>query len=157
MRVASEGRAMELGEPRSPGVIDASAFQQRGTIGQSIGEILQQNWPSWVPSSRSRVGNNSSRAHRKNLVHSHLAINPETGQPRMVMFPQCRKLIEALSGLPVDKNNPEVVNTDSPLDHFFDSLSYLLQGRPSTLRGWIDPFSRKTQQNYIVRDEVFGY
>jgi len=157
MQVAQEGRAMELGEPRSFGVIDASSFQQRGTIGQSIGEIMQQNWPSWTPSSRSRMGNNSSRAHRKNLVHTHLAIDPTSGQPRMVIFPQCRKLIEALSGLPVDKNNPEVVDTDSHLDHFFDSLSYMLQGRPSRLQSWIDPFSRKTEARYEIRDKTFGY
>ena len=157
MQVAHEGRAMELGEPRSYGIIDASAFQQRGTLGQSIGEIMQQNWPSWVPSSRARVANNSSRAHRKNLVHTHLAIDPTTGNPRMVIFPQCRKLIESLAGIPVDKNNPEVVDTDSPLDHFFDALSYLLQGRPSQLRSWTDPFSRKAEPAYKVVNSEFGY
>lgn len=157
LRVSQEGKSMEIGEPRSPGIIDASAFQQRGTLGQSIGEIMQQNWPSWVPSSRSRVGNNSSRAHRKNLVHTHLAINPQTGEPRMVIFPNCRKLIEALSGLPIDKSNPEVVDTDSPLDHYFDALSYLLQGRPSQLRSWSDPFERKTEKPYITYDQQFGY
>lgn len=157
MMVAQEGRSMELGEPRSPGIIDASAFQQRGTLGQSIGEIMQLQWPSWVPSSRSRVGNNSSRAHRKNLVHTHLALNPDSGEPRMVIFPTCRKLIEALAGLPLDKNNPEVVDTDSPLDHYFDALSYLLQGRPAQLRSWSDPFQRSQAKPYMVYDQSFGY
>lgn len=157
MTVAHEGRAMELGEPRSSGIIDASAFQQRGTLGQSIGEIMQTHWPSWAPSSRSRIGNNSSRAHRKNLVHTHLALSPDTGEPRMVIFPTCRKLIEALSGLPLDKNNPEVVDTDSPLDHYFDALSYLLQGRPTQLRSWTDPFERSSPKPYVVYDQAFGY
>lgn len=157
MQVAQEGRSMELGEPRSVGVIDASVFQQRGTLGQTIGEIMQQNWPSWVPSSRARINNNSSRAHRKNLVHTHLATNPLTGQPRMVILPTCRKLIEALSGLPVDKNDPEKVDTDSPLDHYFDALSYLLQGRPAQLRSWTDPFSRKAEKPYQVLNSTFGY
>lgn len=157
MQVAHEGRAMELGEPRSPGIIDASAFQQRGTLGQSIGEIMQQNWPSWTPSSRARMGNTSSRAHRKNLVHTHLAINPMIGEPRMVIFPNCRKLIEALAGIPVDKNNPETVDTDSSLDHYFDALSYLLQGRPAQLRSWTDPFDKVASNNYPVYDQAFGY
>lgn len=157
MQVAHEGRAMEIGEGRSYGIIDASAFQQRGTLGQSIGEIMNMAWPSWVPSSRARMANNSSRAHRKNLVHTHLALNPMTGLPRMVIFPQCRRLIEALAGIPVDKNNPEVVDTDSPLDHYFDALSYLLQGRPSQLRTWSDPFMRKAEKSYEIRDQTFGY
>lgn len=157
LMVAQEGRSMELGEPRSMGILDASAWQQRGTLGQAIGEIMQNNWPAWTPSSRARVANTSSRAHRKNLVHSHLAINPMTGEPRMVIFPNCRKLIEALSGLPLDKNNPETVDTDSPLDHYFDALSYLLQGRPAQLRSWIDPFERNTETPYKMQDQVFGY
>lgn len=157
LRVAQEGKSMELGEGRSLGIIDASAFQQRGTLGQSIGEIMQNVWPSWVPSSRARVANTGSRAHRKNLVHQHLAINPMTGEPRMVIFPTCRKLIEALSGLPIDKNNPETVDTDSPLDHYFDALSYLLQGRPSQLRSWSDPFDKMSQPVYPVVDQAFGY
>lgn len=157
MQVAQEGKSMEIGEPRSMGIIDASTFQQRGTLGQSIGEIMQQNWPAWMPSSRARINNNSSRAHRKALVHTHLAVNPITGEPRMVIFPNCRKLIEALSGLPIDKNNPETVDTDSPLDHYFDSLSYLLQGRPTQLRSWSDPFTSSKTSPYQVLNAEFGY
>lgn len=157
LKVALEGKGMELGEPRSMGIIDASTFQQRGTLGESIGEIMQKNWPAWLPSSRARNNNNSSRAHRKNLVHTHLALDPMTGQPRMVIFPQCRRLIEALAGVPVDKNDPEKVDTDSPLDHFFDALSYLLQGRPTQLRSWTDPFIAKTASTYKINDTAFGY
>ena len=157
LRVAQEGRAMELGEPRSLGILDASAWQQRGTLGQSIGEIMQSHWPSWTPSSRARVNNTSSRAHRKNLIHQHLAINPMTGLPRLVIFPQCRKLIEALSAIPLDKNNPECFDTDSAHDHYVDALSYLLQGRPTQLRAWSDPFETKTETRYAVQDATFGY
>lgn len=157
MEIAHEGRSMELGELRSPGIIDASAFQRRGTLGQSIGEIMQQYWPSWTPSSRAMVNSMSSRAHRKSLVHTHLAINPMTGEPRMVIFPTCRKLIEALSGLPIDKHNPEMVDTDSDLDHYFDALSYLLQGRPAQLRSWSDPFMGKSETKWQPVNSVFGY
>lgn len=155
--VAQEGRSLELGEMRSLGVLDASAWQQRGTLGQSVGETFQTLWPSWVPSSRSRVANTSSRAHRTNLIHQHLAVDPTTGLPRMVIFPTCRKLIEAISSIPIDKSNPECMDTDSPFDHYTDALSYLLQGRPSQLRGWIDPFERITNTNYSVQDTDFGY
>lgn len=156
-RVAQEGRAMEMGEPKSLGVLDASAWNQKGTLGQSVGEAFQMNWPAWVPSSRARMANNSSRALRKNLVHQHLAIDPMTGNPRIVIFPQCRKLIEALAGIPVDKHDPEVVDTDSPLDHYYDALSYLLQGRPSQLRSWADPFLRTEVYEPPVVDQLFGY
>lgn len=158
LKVAQEGKAMEIGEMRSMGIIDASAFQKRGTLGQSIGEIMQMAWPSWTPSSRARNMDSSSRAHRKNLVHQHLALDPMNGQPRMIIFPNCRRLIESLSGIPIDKNNPECVDTDSPLDHYFDALSYLLQGRPSQLKSWTDPFfDRATQIQYNSHDQVFGY
>lgn len=157
LTVAQEGKALELGEMRSLGILDASAWAQRGTLGQSIGEIMQCHWPSWSPSSRTRINNTSSRAHRTNLIHQHLALEPATGQPRMTIFPQCRKLIEAITSIPVDKANPECMDTDSPFDHYTDALSYLLQGRPSQLRGWTDPFERKTEKPYSVQDAVFGY
>jgi len=149
---------MELGEGRTLGVLDASCWQQRGTLGESIGELFQIHWPSWIPSSRTRVNNTSSRAHRANLVHQYLAFDPATGQPRMVMFATCRKLISSISAIPVDKNNPECVDTDSPLDHYFDALSYMLQSRPINMRGWSDPFERIQNTNrYRDYDPVFGY
>lgn len=157
MTVSQEGKAMELGEMRSMGILDASAWQQRGTLGESIGEVLQRNWPSWSPSSRSRVANTSSRAHRTNLIHQYLAVEPSTGLPRMVIFPNCRKLIEAITAIPTDESNPECMDTDSPFDHYTDALSYLLQGRPTQLRGWSDPFERRTEPLYRMQDASFGY
>lgn len=157
LTVAQEGRSLEIGESKSQGILDASAWQQRGTLGESIGEVMQRHWAPWVPSSRARINNTSSRAHRAMLVHQHLAIDPTSGEPRLVIFPTCRKLIEALGGLPSDKANPECVDTDHPLDHYFDALSYLLQGRPLVLRAWSDPFMKTGGNPYKDYDAVFGY
>ena len=158
LTVALEGKALELGEMRSLGIADASMWQNRGTLGENVGELMNRNWPSWVPSSRSRIGNTSSRAHRTNLIHQYLAKDPSTGLPRMVILPQCRKLIDALASIPIDKLNPECMDTHSSYDHYPDALSYLLQGRPSNLRGWTDPFDRlPTEKKYEIRDNIFGY
>ena len=149
---------MEISEGRSMGILDASAWQNRGTLGISVGETFQVHWPSWSPSSRTRVNNTSSRAHRASLIHQYLSIDPITGEPRMVISAGCRKLIEDLSAIPTDKNNPECFDTDSQHDHTIDALSYLLQGRPTQLNSWTDPFDRIVNTSrYIEVDPVFGY
>lgn len=154
---AQEGRAKEMGEEIHMGVLDSSAWQQRGTIGESIGETLQNYWGKWVASSRSRIGGKYARVGRKNLIHEYLAMDPMTGEPRLKVFNTCRNLIKCLKGIPLDKNNVEMYDTDSNLDHAVDALGYLLQARPSKRRSWTDWQSPATEAGWSPQDNVFGY
>lgn len=67
-----------------------------------------------------------SRATRKAVLHEYLKVidGPE-GKPtaRLHVFDTCLKTIESLPMLVVEDHNPEVV-ADSPLDHWYDCLSY---------------------------------
>lgn len=155
--VAQEGKSMELGETIGFGVIDTSTFNKRGEMGQSVGEIFQNYWGRWIPSSRTRTMGKANRIVSKQMVHQNLAIDPMTGRPRMVIFPTCRNLIESLAGIPMDKNNPEDVDTKSNLDHCYDALRYLLMGRPTTASSWSGDFgSSATVPAYRPVDPTFG-
>lgn len=154
---ANEGKAKELGEDVYTGVLDSSAWQQRGTIGESIGETLQNYWGRWTPSSRTRTGGILARVGRKNLIHEYLAVDPMTGEPRLVISGNCRHLIRCLKGIPLDKNNVEMYDTDSHLDHAVDALGYLLQARPTKRRSWTDFNMSPTQSTWQPVDNIFGY
>lgn len=154
---ANEGKSKEVGEEISFGVLDASAWQQRGTLGESIGETMQSYWGKWIPSSRQRINGKLSRVGRKMLIHDFLAIDPMTGQPRMVISNNCRQLIKCLKGVPLDPNNVEMYDTDSNLDHAVDALGYLLQARPSRRRSWTDWTAPATSAPWNPQDVVFGY
>lgn len=157
LKVAQEGKAMEMGDNVGFGVMDTSAWSRRGELGQSVGEIFQMYWGKWIPSSRTRTLGKANRVISKQQVHEYLALNPMTGKPRMVIFPTCPKLISSLAGLPKDKNNPEDVDTDSNLDHYYDALRYLLMGRPTVLGSWTgDIGSRAPPVSYRPVDPVFG-
>lgn len=157
MVAAQEGKSKEIGEEISMGILDSSAWQQRGTIGESIGETMQAYWGRWIPSSRSRVAGKLSRVGRKNLIHEYLALDPMTGVPRMRITNNCRHLIKCLKGVPLDPNNVEMYDTDSSLDHAPDALGYLLQGRPSRRKSWTDWTTAPTDTSWSPQDVVFGY
>lgn len=154
---ANEGKAKELGEEISQGILDSSAWQQRGTIGESIGETLQSYWGRWTPSSRVRTGGVLSRVGRKNLIHEYLAMDPMLGEPRLVITNNCRHLIKCIKGIPLDKHNVEMYDTDSNLDHAVDALGYLLQARPSRRKSWTDWSMAPTEMGWKPDDLVFGY
>ena len=157
VKVSQEGKSLELGETIGFGVIDTSTFSKRGELGQSVGEIFQSYWGRWVPSSRTRTQGKANRIASKQQVHQALAIDPMTGRPRMVILPTCRRLIESLAGIPIDKNNPEDVDTKSNLDHYYDALRYLLMGRPVQAASWTKDFgSTPTEQPYRPVCPTFG-
>jgi hypothetical protein len=57
----------------------------------------------------------------KQLVHSLLRINPETGKPGLVVFDTCPETIQEMSTLVLDDKKPEDVDT-AARDHAYDML-----------------------------------
>jgi hypothetical protein len=72
------------------------------------------------------------------------------------IFNNCPNLIRELQGIPLDKSNPEDVDTRAQ-DHAYDALRYLIMSRPRVN----DPLSQlrdlRKEQAYTPIDSVFGY
>ena len=140
---------MEVRDPYSvQGVLDTSAWARTGTTGPTVGETLQ------------RAGHKLRRADKNRIqgkiqIHEYLRVQ-QSGRPRLQIFNTCPNLIRELQGIPLDKNNPEDVDTHAS-DHAYDALRYLIMSRPKVN----DPYSQlrhlHLQQAYTPSDTTFGY
>ncbi len=140
---------MELEDPFSvAGVLDTAAWARTGTTGPTVGESLQ------------RAGHKLRRADKNRIqgkiqIHEYLKLK-QSGRPRLQIFNTCPNLIRELQSIPLDKNNPEDVNTHAP-DHAYDALRYLIMSRPKIN----DPLSQmrfmRMEQAYTPADVEFGY
>lgn len=139
----------EYGERIRYGVLDSSLWHQRGDRGPSLAEQMIMRGCKWRPADRSK----GSRVSGKNEVHRRLQVDEWTGQPRMVVFSTCTNLISQLPSLPLDKKNPEDVDTDVE-DHLYDALRYGVMSRP---RSSVWDFNELYSVPYEPVDRVFGY
>jgi len=72
-----------------------------------------------------------------------------------VFFNNCVNIIAQLPALPIDKKNPEDIDTSSE-DHLYDALRYGIMSRPRFSIFDYDP--RGTPSNGMrMSDPVFGY
>ena len=131
------------------GVLDSSLWHNRGDTGPSLAEQMIRKGCRWRPSDRSK----GSRVSGKNELHRRLQIDEFTEEPRLVMFNNCKNLISQLPSLPLDKNNPEDVNTNAE-DHLYDALRYGIMTRP---RSSLFDFNPATNSGFQVSDPTFGY
>lgn len=107
------------------GVIDNSVWGQRGDSGPSLYEQMRIAGTRWRPADKSK----GSRVAGKNKIHQLLQVNPDTGKPNLIIFETCPHVVRMFMGIPVDEHNAEDVDTDSPLDHQYDALRYVLMSR----------------------------
>ena len=140
---------MELSDPYSvQGVLDTAAWARTGTTGPTVGESLI------------RAGHKLRRADKNRIqgkiqIHEYLKVQ-QSGRPRLQIFNTCPNLIRELQSIPLDRSNPEDVDTHAP-DHAYDALRYLIMSRPRIQ----DSFSRirnlHLEQAYTPSDSEFGY
>ena len=140
---------MELSDPYSvQGVLDTAAWARTGTTGPTVGESLI------------RAGHKLRRADKNRVqgkvqIHEYLKVQ-QSGRPRLQIFNTCPNLIRELQSIPLDRSNPEDVDTNAP-DHAYDALRYLIKSRPRIQ----DSFSRirnlHLEQAYTPADSEFGY
>lgn len=140
---------VERGEGIRYGVLDSSLWHKRGDTGPSIAERMIRKGCRWRPADRSR----GSRVSGKNEVHRRLQIDEMLGEPRLLIFSSCKKTIEQLPTLPLDRRNPEDVDTNSE-DHIYDALRYGVMSRPRSYAWGENPVFR---QSYTPVDSTFGY
>ena len=133
------------------GVLDSSLWHKRGDTGPSLAEQMIQKGCRWRPSDRSR----GSRVAGKNEVHRRLQVDEYTEEPRLVIFNHCTNLVSQLPALPIDKKNPEDIDTTSE-DHLYDALRYGIMSRPRFSIFDYDPMGRPST-GMRVADSTFGY
>jgi len=133
------------------GVLDSSLWHRRGDTGPSLAEQMIQKGCRWRPSDRSK----GSRVSGKNEVHRRLQVDEFTDEPRLVFFENCVNTIAQIPSIPLDKKNPEDVDTKSE-DHIYDALRYGIMSRPRFSIFDYDPSATK-QNTYNPADQTFGY
>lgn len=140
---------MELDDPFAvPGVLDTAAWAKTGATGPTVGEALI------------KIGHKLRRADKNRVqgkiqIHEYLKLR-QSGRPRLQIFNTCPNLIRELQSIPLDRSNPEDVDTHAS-DHAYDALRYLIMSRPRIE----DPISRlrhlRLEQAYTPADSEFGY
>ena len=140
---------MELQDPFSvQGVLDTAAWNRTGTTGPTVGETLQ------------RAGHKLRRADKNRIqgkiqIHEYLRTQP-SGRPKIQIFSSCPNLIRELQSIPLDKSNPEDVDTHAP-DHAYDALRYLIMSRPKVNDIFNQFRYMRMEQAYTPVDSEFGY
>ena len=140
---------MELEDPFSvQGVLDTAAWNRTGTTGPTVGETLQ------------RAGHKLRRADKNRIqgkiqIHEYLRTQP-SGRPKIQIFSNCPNLIRELQSIPLDKSNPEDVDTHAP-DHAYDALRYLIMSRPKVNDIFNQFKYMRMEQAYTPVDSEFGY
>jgi hypothetical protein len=140
---------MEMSDPFSvQGVLDTACWSRTGTTGPTIGETLQ------------RAGHKLRRADKNRIqgkiqIHEYLKVM-QSGRPRIQILNTCPNLIRELQSIPLDKRNPEDVDTHAP-DHAYDALRYLIMSRPriNDTLNQMRQFHR--ERIYAPMDSTFGY
>jgi hypothetical protein len=141
---------LEEGETIRYGVLDSSCWHRRGE-GPSIAEKMIMKGCRWRPADRSA----GSRVAGKMEIHRRLQIDQFTEQPRMVFFNTCTQIIADLPVLPLDKTNPEDINTKVNFDHLYDALRYGLMSRPRSSLWDYNPDTHKSGMH--IADNIMGY
>ena len=140
---------MEVRDPFSvQGVLDTAAWARTGTTGPTVGETLQ------------RAGHKLRRADKNRIqgkiqIHEYLRVQ-QSGRPRLQILNTCPNLIRELTGIPLDKSNPEDVDTHAP-DHAYDALRYLIMSRPRMNDPYAQIRNLHLKQAYTPSDSTFGY
>ena len=142
----------EQGEFMRYGVLDSSTWARRGDVGPSIAETMIQEGCKWRPSDRSP----KSRINGKLEIHKRLKVHEKDNEPTLKVFSNCVNLIRTLPLLPLDKNNPEDVDTNAE-DHAYDALRYGCMSRPMHPSVMKELFQNSKEKVFKPVDRVFGY
>ena len=132
------------------GVLDSSLWHNRGDTGPSLAEQMNMKGCRWRPSDRSR----GSRVAGKNEIHRRLQVDEFTEKPRLVFMDTCVNTISQIPSIPLDKRNPEDVDTNAE-DHLYDALRYGVMTRPRSSIWDFNPATQRT--GFQASDKTFGY
>jgi hypothetical protein len=144
-------RAEENDGPMRYGVLDSSCWHKRGDTGPSLAEQMIAEGCRWRPSDRSA----GSRVAGKNELHRRLQLDAFTEQPRLVITSNCVNTIAQLPIIPLDKRNPEDIDTKAE-DHLYDAIRYGVMSRPRSSLFDYNPLN-SAGSGMKMADPTFGY
>lgn len=140
---------MEMEDPFSvSGVLDTAAWARTGTTGPTVGESLVKQGHKLRRADKNRIQG-------KIQIHEYLKVQP-SGRPKLQIFNTCPNLIKELQSIPLDKRNPEDVDTHAA-DHAYDALRYLIMSRPRINNPMDNLRQYHRESIYKPVDETFGY
>ena len=140
---------MEMEDPFSvSGVLDTAAWARTGTTGPTVGESLVKQGHKLRRADKNRIQG-------KIQIHEYLKIQ-SSGRPKLQIFNTCPNLIKELQSIPLDKRNPEDVDTHAA-DHAYDALRYLIMSRPRINNPMDNLRQYHRESIYKPVDETFGY
>lgn len=146
----------EIGENVKYGVLDSSVWAKRGDVGPTPVETMMRHGVRWRPSDRS----GGSRRAGKVEIHKRLFVKDDgcgNKKPGVVIFKNCLNLIRTLPKLPIDKNDPEDVDTHAE-DHAYDAFRYGCMSRPKkapAADNWLTKLPQTNRRTVVDRN--FGY
>lgn len=143
---------LEQGEDIKYGIMDGSLWDNRGVTGPTLAETMIRAGCRWRKADKSP----GSRKAGKLQIHRRLAKDPDTGNPSLKFFSNCVNTIRTLPTLPLDKNNPEDIDSRSD-DHCYDALRYGIMSRPINTYSFEDPFGKSRSSGFQMADQTFGY
>jgi len=134
-------------------VCGMDAFNRHPETGKSIIDYFREGgMPFGCVQS---IHGQNSRALRKGTLHEYLKWQEDknTGKTtaKLKIFTSCKKLIEALPSLVVDDKDPEKV-ADSPLDHWYDALTYGICAWHS--RESVIPYKEEKPRHIAYKDKL---
>ena len=91
-----------------------------------------------------------------NRIAELLKVDEDMDEAGIEFFNNCTKLISELPQIPLDKNNPEDVNTKIDYDHGYDALRYGIMSRPVP-RSVFDYNPEYQPKRWQPFDQSFGY
>ena len=136
----------------SYGVLDFSIGAERGQRGPTLVEQLQRHNLRWRPADRGK----GSRIAGKNMIHRMLQVDEYTEMPNLMFFNTAVNCIAQLPVIPLDKNNPEDVDTKSR-DHIYDAIRYGVMSRPKPFDAFNPSGLHFKLPSWQPADETFGY
>jgi hypothetical protein len=137
--------------PMRYGVLDSSCWARRGDTGPSLAEQMIQEGCRWRPADRSA----GSRIAGKQQLHKRLQVDTFTDEPRMVITSNCTNIIAQLPIIPLDKKNPEDIDTKAE-DHLYDAIRYGIMSRPRSSLFDYNPLTT-SHAGMRTADKIFGY
>ena len=142
----------EQGDRIAYGILDSSAWHNRGQIGPSIAEEMISMGCRWRPSDRTA----GARVAGKNQMHQRLKVDEDTDLPGLVFFNTCRQIIADLPSIPSDPKGSDDIDPRYTSDHTYDSVRYGVMSRPRALSPF-DMGRGVPTPTYRPSDSAFGY
>ena len=145
---------------RLTGPADTQLWEERGDSGKSKAAVFAEKGIYWKPADKASIARNAER------VTERLRDYDQEKPPGLMIFKNCRKTLEMLSGIGVDANDSTIPDKKSVLKHWFDETGYACahasRGRGAIYMQEHESVRRDREEDYGERSQTssgtgYGY